>query len=87
MGIGGGYYMICALATALVLIVLYGFMRWERFIDAMSQTRKYRIVCPYEQETLQRYELLFKEFKLQAWKGQQRKVGNEITGNWLVRVR
>src|SRR5204863_7483159 len=41
MGIGGGYYMICGLATAFVLIVLYGFMKWERFIDRMSQTRKY----------------------------------------------
>ncbi len=84
MGIGGGYFMICGLATVFVLIVLYGFMRWERFIDAMSQTRKYRIVCRYEQETLQHYEFLFKELKLQAWKGQQRKVGEEITGNWMV---
>ncbi len=84
MGVGAGYYELCGVATGFVLIVLYAFMRWERFIDSMSQTRKYRIVCRYEQETLQHYEFLFKEMKLQAWKGAQRKVGDEISGNWMV---
>jgi len=84
MGVGGGYYMICMAATILVLVVLYLFMKWERIIDLMSQTRKYRIVCYYEKETLEHYENLFKEFKLKAWRGLQQKTGNEISGNWIV---
>jgi putative Mg2+ transporter-C (MgtC) family protein len=84
MGVGGGYYAISGIAAGIVLCVLYGFMILERYIDAISQTRKYRIVCNYENETLYHYEDLFKEFKLHAWKGQQSKKGNEITGNWIV---
>jgi len=84
MGIGGGYYMICVIAAMFVLSVLYGFMIMERYIDALSQTRKYKIVCQYEHETLFYYEELFKKFKLQAWTGQQSKRGNDITGNWIV---
>lgn len=84
MGVGGGYYMICVVATVIVLFVLYGFMAMERYIDMYSQTRKYRIVCQYEHESLKYYENIFKKFKLQAWKGQQSKKGNDITGNWIV---
>lgn len=84
MGVGGGYYMTCIIATIFVLCVLYGFMIMERYIDELSQTRKYKIVCRYEHETLYHYEELFKEFKLHAWKGLQSKKGDEITGNWIV---
>jgi len=84
MGVGAGFFELCGIATGFVLIILYAFLYWERFIDNLNQTRKYRIVCRYEQETLQHYELLFKELKLQAWRGQQRKAGNEISGNWIV---
>jgi len=84
MGVGGGYYAICIIATIFVLAVLYGFMIMERFIDAFSQTRKYKIVCPYEQDTLHYYEELFKKHRLQAWRGLQRRKGDEITGNWIV---
>ena len=84
MGVGGGYFIICIIATALVLIVLYGFTLLERYIDSASQTRNYKIVCRYENETLLRYELQFKEFKLHAYRGKQSKEDNVITGNWIV---
>lgn len=85
MGIGGGYYLISSIAAALILCVLYGFMLLERRIDAFSRTRKYRIVCNYEQDIIQRYDSLFKEFNLHAFKGQQNKKGELITGHWIVR--
>ncbi|MCX6290277.1 MAG: MgtC/SapB family protein [Bacteroidetes bacterium] len=85
MGVGGGYFTICVIATVLVLCVLYGFILLEKRIDAFSRTRKYRIVCKYEQDALLRYEILFREYKLHAFKGQQSKRGEEITGNWIVR--
>jgi putative Mg2+ transporter-C (MgtC) family protein len=84
MGIGGGYYAICAVATCFVLAVLYGFMVMERYIDAFSQTRKYKIVSFFNDESLYHYEELFKEFKLQAWKGPQTKKDNQIIGTWIV---
>jgi len=63
MGVGGGYFLICIIATGLVLLVLYGFTLLERYIDSASQTRNYRIVCRYENETLIHYEDLFKQYK------------------------
>ena len=84
MGVGGGYFLICIIATGLVLLVLYGFTLLERYIDSASQTRNYRIVCRYENETLIHYEDLFKKYKLHAYRGTQNKSADSITGNWIV---
>src|SRR5271154_6213828 len=48
MGVGGGYFLVSGIAGALVLLVLYGFTLLEKYIDASSQTREYKIVCHYE---------------------------------------
>ncbi len=84
MGVGGGYFIICILATALVLLVLYGFTLLEKYIDSASQTRNYKIVCHYENKTLFHYEQLFKEFKLHSYRGTQSKTSDTITGSWII---
>jgi putative Mg2+ transporter-C (MgtC) family protein len=84
MGVGGGYFLICIITTGIVLLVLYGFTLLERYIDSASQTRNYRIVCNYENQTLLYYEEVFKNFKLHSYRGKQTKEGNIIEGNWIV---
>ena len=84
MGIGGGYYAITLLATALVLIVLYSFIVMEKYIDVVHQSRNYKIVCPYKHETLNHYELLFKKHHLKFHRIKQSKMGDLISGYWNV---
>ncbi|HXB06174.1 MAG TPA: MgtC/SapB family protein [Puia sp.] len=85
MAIGAGYLLVAVVATALVLVVLFLFSLVEDRIDRANQLRKYRIVCPYENETLHRFEILFKTHRLRFKRTRQAKSAeNMITGEWLV---
>src|SRR6267142_2540212 len=64
MTVGAGYWLLAVLATGMVLVVLFVFSLLEDRIDRANQLRKYRIVCPFENETLHRYEVLFKSHHL-----------------------
>jgi putative Mg2+ transporter-C (MgtC) family protein len=85
MGIGSGYYAISFIVTALVLFVLYGFVLMEKYIDSIHQSRNYKIVCHYRQETLNHYEELFKEHHLKFQRIQQSKKDDLISGSWSIR--
>jgi len=85
MGIGAGYALVSAIACALILIVLYLFAKVESWIDKISQIRNYKIVCDYQNETLQRFELSFKKNKLRYKRSRQIKAGDVITGEWIVK--
>ena len=85
MGIGSGYYVISFMVAALVLFVLYGFVLMEKYFDDMHQSRNYKIVCRYRQETLNQYETLFKEYHLKFSRVKQSKKDNLISGSWNVR--
>jgi putative Mg2+ transporter-C (MgtC) family protein len=84
MAAGGGYIEIAGVATLIVLIILIGLIYVQEFIDKSNQLRSYKIVCPYQQETLKKYEEMFKEYKLKAFRGSQSKCENEIVGRWVV---
>ena len=84
MGIGSGYYLISFIVTGLVLFVLYGFVLMEKYIDTVHQSRRYKIVCPYKHETLDRYETIFKEHHLKFHRIKQSKEGDLISGSWSV---
>jgi putative Mg2+ transporter-C (MgtC) family protein len=64
MTIGAGYLWIAVIGAVLILLVLFIFALLEDWIDRVNQIRRYKIVCPYENETLHRYELLFKSHRL-----------------------
>jgi putative Mg2+ transporter-C (MgtC) family protein len=84
MSIGAGYILIGFAGTFSVLIVLSLLKYPEEFLDKKNRTRSYRIVCPYKNETLKRYEDLFAEHHLKAIRGKQCRRETEITGTWKV---
>ena len=85
MGIGAGYESVSLLACALILAMLMVFSRLEGWIDRLNQTRDYRIVCEYQEETLRRYEMQFKNHHLKFKRGREIKSNNLITGEWIAR--
>lgn len=84
MAAGAGYLASAAIATGIVILVLIGLVYVQNAIEKLNQLRSYKIVCAFQQETLSRYEVLFKEYHLKATRGKQSRVGNDIIGNWLV---
>ena len=84
MSVGVGYIETALLTTLIVMVVLTGMVYIQNIIEKFNQLRNYRIVCTYQQETLARYENMFKRNKLKAIRGKQSKVGNDIIGTWMV---
>ena len=85
MGIGAGFLMVACVAAGLILVVLFIFSLLEDRIDRVNQIRNYKIVCPFENETLHRYELLFSTHNLRFKRTRQGKsLENMITGEWVV---
>jgi putative Mg2+ transporter-C (MgtC) family protein len=84
MGIGSGYYVISFAVAALVLFVLYGFVLMEKYIDSIHQSRHYKIVCHYKQQTMDFYETLFTEHHLKFQRVIQSKRHDLISGSWMV---
>lgn len=85
MGIGGGYEMVSAIACVIILMMLFIFSKFEGWIDRVNQTRNYKIVCEYQNETLHRYEAYFKTYKLTFKRSRELKTDNMITGEWMVK--
>lgn len=85
MGIGAGQLLISCSAAALILVVLFSFSLLEGWIDRANQIRNYRIVCPFQNDTLHRYETLFTAHHLKFKRTRQGKTAaNMITGEWVV---
>ncbi len=84
MCVGIGYYKIATASSGLVLVVLYGLLPVQDLIKRRNQLRNYRIVCKFQQKTLRNYEILFRELGLDAKRGVQSRVGNTITGTWII---
>lgn len=84
MCVGTGYYEIATVSSGIVLFVLYALVPVQNIIKRRNQLRNYRIVCKFQQKTLKNYEMLFRELNLDAKRGIQSRVGNTITGTWIV---
>lgn len=85
VAIGAGYLMVAICATILTLLILFAFMLLEGWIDRVNQIRVYKINCQFENESLHRYEELFKCHHLKFRRSSQRKSAeNMITGEWIV---
>ena len=85
VAIGAGYLLIAAIAAAFALTVLFMFALLEGWIDRVNQIRRYKIVCPFENETLHRYEQLFQTHHLKFKRTRQCKSQeNLISGEWIV---
>ncbi|MBS1663159.1 MAG: MgtC/SapB family protein [Bacteroidetes bacterium] len=86
MAIGAGYLLLGALAGGLVLLVLFVFSLVEGWIERVNQIRNYKIICSFEDETLQRYEELFRAHHLKFRRSRQTKSSavHLVTGEWIV---
>jgi len=85
MGIGAGYELVASIACGIILIMLFLFSKFERRIDKINQTRNYRIVCEFHNETLKEYESCLKKHSLIFKRDRETKAGNLITGEWMAR--
>ena len=85
MAIGAGYELVAVIACGLTLVVLFVFSLLEGWIDRVNQIRVYKIVCDFENETLHRYEELFRRHHLKFKRSRQTKsIDDVITGEWVV---
>jgi putative Mg2+ transporter-C (MgtC) family protein len=85
MGIGAGYELVSVIACAMILAMLLIFSRFERWIDRVNQTRNYKIVCEYHNETLKKFEECFKKHHLVFKRDREIKAGSIITGEWMAK--
>lgn len=83
MAIGAGHYQATIVSTVAVLIVLM-LVPVQGVFERLKTKRHYKIACVYRHETLQKYEHLFRQFRLRAIRGPQARVGDMIIGNWDV---
>jgi putative Mg2+ transporter-C (MgtC) family protein len=83
--IGAGYLLVAVLATGMIFLVLLLFSLLEDRIDRANQIHKYHIVCVFENETLLRFETMFKNHHLRFKRIRQAKSAeNLLTGEWVV---
>ena len=87
LGIGGGELGLVGAATVAVLIVLWIFPFFERWIDRAQQTRMYEVVVKLDDEKLKQIEQLFKEHGLRTHHHRRCKRGDMLTLNWLATAR
>ena len=84
MAVGAGYFFLSLLGTVLVLIVLIFLVYVQDKIDEFHQARNYRILCIYQQETLDKYEKIFAKNQLKIIRGVQNKTEQHIVGRWVL---
>mgnify|MGYP003596132905 FL=1 len=84
MAVGAGYFFLSLLGTVLVLIVLIFLVYVQDKIDELHQARNYRILCIYQQETLDKYEKIFAKNQLKIIRGVQNKTEQHIVGRWVL---
>ncbi len=84
MAAGAGYLKTACIGALIMLVVLIILMYVQQIIGNLNQLRNYKIVGIYKKEALGKYEMLFKDCRLKALRGKQSKIGDNITGNWLV---
>lgn len=84
VGIGCGYFMASVLGCLMVITILFFFSFVDSFLDKLNQVREYKIAYPYEENQQHKYEDLMKQYGLNIKSREQSKVGNMITGEWIV---
>ncbi|WP_336952866.1 MgtC/SapB family protein [Acinetobacter sp. AS167] len=84
MAAGAGYEYLACVGIVLVLVVLVFLVYFQERIEAIHQSRNYRILCDYQQETLDKYEELFKQYHMKILRGVQNKTEKQIVGRWVL---
>ena len=84
MAAGAGYEMLSLFATFIVLIVLIFLIYVQEKLEALSQARTYRIICPYQRKILDQYEALFKTYNMKVVRSVQHKTEHRMSGRWIL---
>jgi putative Mg2+ transporter-C (MgtC) family protein len=84
MGIGAGYWNYVLYATAIILVVLWGFPWLERGLEAMSEVRTYEITIPNDPDCYAQVDDLWKEYTLRVFSRKTHKEGEERVCTWRV---
>ena len=84
MAVGAGYVLLSLLGTLIVLIVLIFLIYIQERIESLNQARTYRIVCEFQQKTLDNYEDLFKTYQMKVVRSAQHKTEHKIRGRWIL---
>lgn len=84
MAVGAGYELLSIWATFIVMAVLVLLMYVQRGIESLNQERSYEIVCPFDQNDSDHYEMLFKRYHLKVVHSSQKKIDQQIVGRWIL---
>lgn len=84
MGIGGGYYGLVVIATAVVLFVLIVFPRIEAWMDRLSDTRSYEVILPIRPELVKEVEAMIAASGLALRQSSRSKAASEMLCIWRV---
>lgn len=79
MAVGAGYELLSIWATFIVMAVLVLLMYVQRGIESLNQERSYEIVCPFDQNDSNHYEMLFKRYQLKVVHSSQKKLINRLS--------
>lgn len=87
MGAGAGYYVISIASCLAIFLILVAFNPVEDWLDRINKERAYRLVCPYEENIVQKYEAVIRSSGLSFRPTRRVRRGNQIEMHWEVRGR
>ncbi|MCA9909291.1 MAG: MgtC/SapB family protein, partial [Anaerolineae bacterium] len=87
VGIGGGFYALVAVATALIAVVLLLFPRFESWIDDQRAWHTYEIVLDVNRQKLREIEDLFAEYQLRVRQRKRVRRGRDLICTWAAQGR
>ncbi len=84
MGIGGGYYLLTAAATPIILLVLWLFTRIENWIGKHRSVRDYEVVVPLNSTKLDEIDALFRHSGLRLKNHRRLKLKENLACIWTA---
>lgn len=84
VGIGVGYWSFVLYATAVILVVLWGFPWVERRMENAHETRTYQLTIPNKPAKHLQLDALWDEYKLRVISKRIYKEGEERVCEWRV---
>ncbi|MFP7655077.1 MgtC/SapB family protein [Chryseobacterium proteolyticum] len=84
MTIGAEYYKEALIGSISVVLLLVLFKYIQNVIDRITTRYTYQITLSYNDEVVDKYEALFKEYGLKSSRGKQMRIGEKYTIIWRV---
>ncbi len=78
MGLGAGRYVVVGISTIVILIILWLFPAFERWIDNIRETRNYSISLPPQSDMIENLPQIFSEYGIKITGQAEHKIANNI---------